>query len=144
MKFDLICGLILWVLPILLGLLSVKVVGVKKGRLETEYRFGGAGALVILIGSFVLILMFVIMGDMRDWDRFHQMTIMSRGGVEILKWLVGVFLFTILLFALYTLLYIVSCGMFGDLLDLLYQKKILGFKRRKGKLSFGIRRQHRK
>lgn len=144
MKFDFVCGLILWVLPMLLGLLSVKVVGVKKGRLETEYRFGGAGALVILIGSFVLILMFVIMGDMRDWDRFHQMTIMSRGGVEILKWLVGVFLFTILLFALYTLLYIVSCGMFGDLLDLLYQKKILGFKRRRGKLSFGIRRQHRK
>ena len=144
MKFDFVCGLILWVLPMLLGLLSVKVVGVKKGRLETEYRFGGAGALVILIGSFILILMFVIMGDMRDWDRFHQMTIMSRGGVEILKWLVGVFLFTILLFALYTLLYIVSCGMFGDLLDLLYQKKILGFKRRRGKLSFGIRRQHRK
>ena len=144
MKFDFVCGLILWVLPMLLGLLSVKVVGVKKGRLETEYRFGGAGALVILIGSFVLILMFVIMGDMRDWDIFHQMTIMSRGGVEILKWLVGVFLFTILLFALYTLLYIVSCGMFGDLLDLLYQKKILGFKRRRGKLSFGIRRQHRK
>ena len=144
MKFDFVCGLILWVLPMLLGLLSVKVVGVKKGRLETEYRFGGAGALVILIGSFVLILMFVIMGDMRAWDRFHQMTIMSRGGVEILKWLVGVFLFTILLFALYTLLYIVSCGMFGDLLDLLYQKKILGFKRRRGKLSFGIRRQHRK
>ena len=140
MKFDFVCGLILWVLPMLLGLLSVKVVGVKKGRLETEYRFGGAGALVILIGSFVLILMFVIMGDMRDWDRFHQMTIMSRGGVEILKWLVGVFLFTILLFALYTLLYIVSCGMFGDLLDLLYQKKILGFKRKRGRLSFGFRR----
>lgn len=140
MKFDLTCGLILWVLPILLGLLSVKVVGVKKGRLETKYRFGSIGALVILFGSFLMILLFVIMGEMRDWDRFHQMTIMSHGGLEILKWVIGVFLFTILLFAIYALLYVVSCGIFGDLLDLLYQKKILGFKRRKGKLSFGLRR----
>ncbi len=140
MKFDLTCGLILWVLPILLGLLSVKVVGVKKGRLETKYRFGSIGALVILLGSFLMILLFVIMGEMRDWDRFHQMTIMSHGGLEILKWVIGVFLFTILLFAIYALLYVVSCGIFGDLLDLLYQKKILGFKRRKGKLSFGLRR----
>ena len=59
MKFDIICGAILWVLPILLGLLSVKVVGVKKGRLETEYRFGSIGALVILFGSFIMILMFL-------------------------------------------------------------------------------------
>lgn len=140
MKFDLTCGLILWVFPILLGLLSVKVVGVKKGKLETEYRFGSIGALVILIGSFILILMFVIMGEMRDWDRFHQMTIMSHGGVEILKWVLGVFILTILLFAIYTLIYITSCGIFGDLLDLLYQKKVLGFKRRRGKLSFGLRR----
>ena len=140
MKFDLICGLILWVLPILLGLLSVKVVGVKKGRLETKYRFGSIGALVILLGSFLMILLFVIMGEMRDWDRFHQMTIMSHGGLEILKWVIGIFLFTILLFTIYALLYVVSCGIFGDLLDLLYQKKILGFKRRKGKLSFGLRR----
>lgn len=143
MKFDLTCGLILWVFPILLGLLSVKVVGVKKGKLETEYRFGSIGALVILIGSFILILMFVIMGEMRDWDRFNQMTIMSHGGVEILKWVLGVFILTILLFAIYTLIYITSCGIFGDLLNLLYQKKILGFKRRNGKLSFGFRR-HRK
>ena len=140
MKFDLTCGLILWVLPILLGLLSVKVVGVKKGRLETKYRFGSIGALVILLGSFLIILLFVIMGEMRDWDRFHQMTIMSHGGLEILKWVIGIFLFTILLFTIYALLYVVSCGIFGDLLDLLYQKKILGFKRRKGKLSFGLRR----
>ncbi len=140
MKFDLTCGLILWVLPILLGLLSVKVVGVKKGRLETKYRFGSIGALVILLGSFLMILLFVIMGEMRDWDRFHQMTIMSHGGLEILKWVIGIFLFTILLFTIYALLYVVSCGIFGDLLDLLYQKKILGFKRRKGKLSFGLRR----
>lgn len=140
MKFDLTCGLILWVLPILLGLLSVKVVGVKKGRLETKYRFGSIGALVILLGSFLMILLFVIMGEMRDWDRFHQMTIMSHGGLEILKWVIGIFLFTILLFTIYALLYVVSCGIFGDLLDLLYQKKILGFKRRKGKLSFGFRR----
>ena len=143
MKFDLTCGLILWVFPILLGLLSVKVVGVKKGKLETEYRFGSIGALVILIGSFILILMFVIMGEMRDWDRFHQMTIMSHGGVEILKWVLGVFILTILLFAIYTLIYITSCGIFGDLLNLLYQKKILGFKRKRGRLSFGLRR-HRK
>lgn len=140
MKFDLTCGLILWVLPILLGLLSVKVVGVKKGRLETRYRFGSIGALVILLGSFLMIFLFVIMGEMRDWDRFHQMTIMSHGGLEILKWVIGVFLFTILLFAIYALLYVVSCGIFGDLLDLLYQKKVLGFKRRRGKLSFGLRR----
>lgn len=140
MKFDFICGAILWILPILLGLLSVKVVGVKKGRLDTKYRFGGIGALVILLGSFLMILMFVIMGEMRDWDRFHQMTIMSHGGVEVLKWVLGVFILTILLFAIYTLIYITSCGTFGDLLNLLYQKKILGFKRRKGKLSFGIRR----
>ena len=143
MKFDFICGVILWVLPILLGLLSVKVVGVKKGKLETKYRFGSIGALAILFGSFIMILLFAIMGEMRDWDRFHQMTIMSHGGLEILKWVIGVFLFTILLFAIYTLLYVVSCGIFGDLLDLLYQKKILGFKRRRGKLSFGLRR-HRK
>ena len=143
MKFDLICGAILWILPILLGLLSVKVTGVKKGKLETEYRFGSIGALVILLGSFLMILMFVIMGDMRDWDRFHQMTIMSHGGMEILKWVIGIFILTILLFAIYTLIYVTSCGIFGDLLNLLYQKKILGFKRRKGKLSFGIRR-HRK
>ena len=122
MKFDLTCGLILWVLPILLGLLSVKVVGVKKGRLETKYRFGSIGALVILLGSFLMILLFVIMGEMRDWDRFHQMTIMSHGGLEILKWVIGIFLFTILLFTIYALLYVVSCGIFGDLLDLLYQK----------------------
>lgn len=140
MKFDFICGVILWVLPILLGLLSVRVAGVKKGKLETKYRFGSIGALIILLGSFVLILMFVIMGEMRDWDRFHQMTIMSHGGMEILKWVIGVFLFTVLLFAVYTLLYVVSCGVFGDLLNLLYQKKILGFKRRNGKLSFGLRR----
>ena len=140
MKFDLICGAILWILPILLGLLSVKVTGVKKGKLETEYRFGSIGALVILLGSFLMILMFVIMGDMRDWDRFHQMTIMSHGGMEILKWVIGIFILTILLFAIYTLIYVTSCGIFGDLLDLLYQKKILGFKRRKGKLSFGLRR----
>lgn len=140
MKFDFICGVILWVLPILLGLLSVKVVGVKKGKLETKYRFGSIGALAILFGSFIMILLFAIMGEMRDWDRFHQMTIMSHGGLEILKWVIGVFLFTILLFAIYTLLYVVSCGIFGDLLDLLYQKKILGFKRRRGKLSFGLRR----
>lgn len=140
MKFDLTCGLILWVFPILLGLLSVKVVGVKKGRLETRYRFGSIGALVILLGSFLMIFLFVIMGEMRDWDRFHQMTIMSHGGLEILKWVIGVFLFTILLFAIYALLYVVSCGIFGDLLDLLYQKKVLGFKRRRGKLSFGLRR----
>ena len=140
MKFDFICGVILWVLPILLGLLSVKVVGVKKGKLETKYRFGSIGALVILLGSFLMILMFVIMGDMRDWDRFHQMTIMSHGGMEILKWVIGIFILTILLFALYTLIYVTSCGIFGDLLNLLYQKKILGFKRRKGKLSFGLRR----
>lgn len=143
MKFDFVCGVILWVLPILLGLLSVKVTGVKKGKLETEYRFGGVGAMVILIGSFILILLFVIMGEMRDWDRFHQMTIMSHGGVEILKWLIGVFLLTILLFVLYTLLYVVSCGLGDGLLNFLYQKKILGFKRRKSKLSFGIR-IHRK
>ncbi|MBF1038253.1 MAG: hypothetical protein HXL13_02385 [Candidatus Nanosynbacter sp.] len=140
MKFDFICGVILWVLPILLGLLSVKVVGVKKGKLETKYRFGSIGALVILLGSFLMILMFVIMGDMRDWDRFHQMTIMSHGGMEILKWVIGIFILTILLFAIYTLIYVTSCGIFGDLLNLLYQKKILGFKRRKGKLSFGLRR----
>lgn len=140
MKFDLTCGLILWVLPILLGLLSVKVVGVKKGRLETKYRFGSIGALVILLGSFLTILLFVIMGEMRDWDRFHQMTIMSHGGMEILKWVIGIFILTILLFAIYTLIYVTSCGIFGDLLNLLYQKKILGFKRRKGKLSFGLRR----
>ena len=90
MKFDFICGVILWVLPILLGLLAVKVVGVKKGKLETKYRFGSIGALVILLGSFLMILMFVIMGDMRDWDRFHQMTIMSHGGMEILKWVIGI------------------------------------------------------
>ncbi len=143
MKFDFICGVILWVLPILLGLLSVKVVGVKKGKLETKYRFGSIGALAILFGSFIMILLFAIMGEMRDWDRFHQMTIMSHGGLEILKWVIGVFLFTILLFAIYTLLYVVSCGIFGDLLDLLYQKKILGFKRRRGKLSFGLRRHRR-
>ncbi len=143
MKFDLICGAILWVLPMFLGLLSVKVVGVKNGRLETEYRFGGAGALAILIGSFILILLFVIMGEMRDWDRFHQMTIMSHGGLEILKWVIGVFLLTILLFVLYTLLYVVSCGLTDGLLNFLYQKKILGFKRRKGKLSFGLRRHRR-
>lgn len=143
MKFDIICGAILWVLPILLGLLSVKVVGVKKGRLETEYRFGSIGALVILFGSFIMILMFVIMGEMRDWDRFHQMTIMSHGGTEILKWVLGVFILTILLFAIYTLIYVTSCGIFGDLLNLLYQKKVLGFKRRKGKLSFGLRRHRR-
>ena len=143
MKFDLTCGLILWVLPILLGLLSVKVVGVKKGRLETKYRFGSIGALVILLGSFLMILLFVIMGEMRDWDRFHQMTIMSHGGLEILKWVIGIFLFTILHFTISALLYVVSCGIFGDLLDILYQKNILGFKRRKGKLSFGLRR-HRK
>ena len=140
MKFDFICGVILWVLPILLGLLSVKVTGVKKGKLETKYRFGSIGALVILLGSFLMILMFVIMGDMRDWDRFHQMTIMSHGGMEILKWVIGIFILTILLFAIYTLIYVTSCGIFGDLLNLLYQKKILGFKRRKGKLSFGLRR----
>ena len=140
MKFDLICGAILWILPILLGLLSVKVTGVKKGKLETEYRFGSIGALVILLGSFLMILMFVIMGDMRDWDRFHQMTIMSHGGMEILKWVIGIFILTILLFAIYTLIYVTSCGIFGDLLNLLYQKKILGSKRRKGKLSFGLRR----
>lgn len=140
MKFDFICGVILWVLPILLGLLSVKVVGVKKGKLETKYRFGSIGALVILLGSFLMILMFVIMGDMRDWDRFHQMTIMSHGGMEILKWVIGIFILTILLFAIYTLIYVTSCGIFGDLLNLLYQEKILGFKRRKGKLSFGLRR----
>ena len=140
MKFDLICGAILWILPILLGLLSVKVTGVKKGKLETEYRFGSIGALAILFGSFLMILMFVIMGDMRDWDRFHQMTIMSHGGMEILKWVIGIFILTILLFAIYTLIYVTSCGIFGDLLNLLYQKKILGFKRRKGKLSFGLRR----
>ena len=143
MKFDLTCGLILWVFPILLGLLSVKVVGVKKGRFETRYRFGSIGALVILLGSFLMILMFVIMGDMRDWDRFHQMTIMSHGGMEILKWVIGIFILTILLFAIYTLIYVTSCGIFGDLLNLLYQKKILGFKRRKGKLSFGLRRHRR-
>ena len=143
MKFDLICQTILWVLPMLLGLLSVKVVGVKNGRLETEYRFGSIGALIILLGSFLMILMFVIMGEMRDWDRFHQMTIMSHGGVEILKWLIGVFLLTILLFVLYTLLYVVSCGLTDGLLNLLYQKKIVGFKRRKGKLSFGLRRHRR-
>jgi len=143
MKFDLICGAILWILPILLGLLSVKVTGVKKGKLETEYRFGSIGALVILLGSFLMILMFVIMGDMRDWDRFHQMTIMSHGGMEILKWVIGIFILTILLFAIYTLIYVTSCGIFGDLLNLLYQKKILGFKRRKGKLSFGLRRHRR-
>ena len=143
MKFDLICGAILWILPILLGLLSVKVTGVKKGKLETEYRFGSIGALVILLGSFLMILMFVIMGDMRDWDRFHQMTIMSHGGMEILKWVIGIFILTILLFAIYTLIYVTSCGIFGDLLDLLYQKKILGFKRRKGKISFGLRRHRR-
>ena len=124
MKFDFICG----------------VVGVKKGKLETKYRFGSIGALVILLGSFLMILMFVIMGDMRDWDRFHQMTIMSHGGMEILKWVIGIFILTILLFAIYTLIYVTSCGIFGDLLNLLYQKKILGFKRRKGKLSFGLRR----
>ena len=134
MKFDFICGVILWVLPILLGLLSVKVVGVKKGKLETKYRFGSIGALVILLGSFLMILMFVIM------DRFHQMTIMSHGGMEILKWVIGIFILTILLFAIYTLIYVTSCGIFGDLLNLLYQKKILGFKRRKDKLSFGLRR----
>lgn len=143
MKFDLICQTILWVLPMLLGLLSVKVVGVKNGRLETEYRFGSIGALIILLGSFLMILLFVIMGEMRDWDRFHQMTIMSHGGVEILKWLIGVFLLTILLFVLYTLLYVVSCGLTDGLLNFLYQKKILGFKRRKGKLSFGLRRHRR-
>ena len=143
MKFDLICGAILWILPILLGLLSVKVTGVKKGKLETEYRFGSIGALVILLGSFLMILMFVIMGDMRDWDRFHQMTIMSHGGMEILKWVIGIFILTILLFAIYTLIYVTSCGIFGDLLNLLYQKKILGFKRRTGKLSFGLRRHRR-
>lgn len=143
MKFDLICGAILWILPILLGLLSVKVTGVKKGKLETEYRFGSIGVLVILLGSFLMILMFVIMGDMRDWDRFHQMTIMSHGGMEILKWVIGIFILTILLFAIYTLIYVTSCGIFGDLLNLLYQKKILGFKRRKGKLSFGLRRHRR-
>ena len=143
MKFDLICGVILWVLPILLGLLSVKVTGVKKGKLETEYRFGSIGALVILLGSFLMILMFVIMGEMRDWDRFHQMTIMSHGGAEILKWVLGVFILTILLFAIYTLIYVTSCGIFGDLLNLLYQKKVLGFKRRKGKLAFGLRRHRR-
>lgn len=143
MKFDLICGAILWILPILLGLLSVRVTGVKKGKLETEYRFGSIGALVILLGSFLMILMFVIMGDMRDWDRFHQMTIMSHGGMEILKWVIGIFILTILLFAIYTLIYVTSCGIFGDLLNLLYQKKILGFKRRKGKLSFGLRRHRR-
>lgn len=143
MKFDLICQAILWLLPMLLGLLSVKVVGVKNGRLETEYRFGSIGALIILLGSFLMILLFVIMGEMRDWDRFHQMTIMSHGGVEILKWLIGVFLLTILLFVLYTLLYVVSCGLTDGLLNFLYQKKILGFKRRKGKLSFGLRRHRR-
>lgn len=143
MKFDLICQTILWVLPMLLGLLSVKVVGVKNGRLETEYRFGSIGALIILLGSFLMILLFVIMGEMRDWDRFHQMTIMSHGGVEILKWLIGVFLLTILLLVLYTLLYVVSCGLTDGLLNFLYQKKILGFKRRKGKLSFGLRRHRR-
>ena len=143
MKFDLICQTILWVLPMLLGLLSVKVVGVKNGRLETEYRFGSIGALIILLGSFLMILLFVIMGEMRDWDRFHQMTIMSHGGVEILKWLIGVFLLTILLFVLYTLLYVVSCGLTDGLLNFLYQKKILGFKRREGKLSFGLRRHRR-
>ena len=143
MKFDLICGVILWVLPILLGLLSVKVVGVKKGKLETKYRFGSIGALVILLGSFLMILMFVIMGEMRDWDRFHQMTIMSHGGAAILKWVLGVYILTILLFAIYTLIYVTSCGIFGDLLNLLYQKKVLGFKRRKGKLSFGLRRHRR-
>ena len=141
MKFDFICGLILWVLPILLGLLSVKVTGVKKGKLETEYRFGSIGALVILLGSFLMILMFVIMGEMRDWDRFHQMTIMSHGGIEVLKWVGKVFLLTIVLFTVYTLFYVLSCAMTDALLNHLYQKKILGFKRRRGKLSFGLRRR---
>ena len=143
MKFDFICGLILWVLPILLGLLSVKVTGVKKGKLETEYRFGSIGALIILLGSFILILMFVIMGEMRDWDRFHQMTIMSHGGIEVLKWVGKVFLLTIVLFTVYTLFYVLSCAMTDALLNHLYQKRILGFRRRRGKLSFGLRR-HRK
>ena len=140
MKFDFVCGVILWVLPILLGLLSVKVTGVKKGKLETEYRFGSIGALIILLGSFILILMFVIMGEMRDWDRFHQMTIMSHGGIEVLKWVGKVFLLTIVLFTVYTLFYVLSCAMTDAFLNHLYQKRILGFKRRRGKLSFGLRR----
>ena len=143
MKFDIVCWAILWILPILLGLFSVRVTGVKKGRLETRYRFGGVGAMVILIVSFILILMFVIMGEMRDWDRFHQMTIMSHGGIEILKWVGKVFLLTIVLFTVYTLFYVLSCAMTDGLLNHLYQKRILGFKRRKGKLSFGIRRHRR-
>lgn len=141
MKFDLLCQAILWVLPMLLGLLSVRVTGVKKGKLETEYRFGGIGAMIILIGSFILILLFVIMGEMRDWDRFHQMTIMSHGEIEILKWVGKVFLLTIFVFAVFTLFYVLSCAITEELLNLLYQKKILGFKRRRGKLSFGLRRR---
>ena len=144
MKFDLLCWAILWVLPMLLGLLSVRVTGVKKGRLETEYRFGGAGALAILIGSFILILLFVIMGDMRDWDRFHQMTIMSHGGMEILKWIGKVFFFTIALFAVFTAIYLASCIITDEFLNYLYQKKILGFKRRRRRFTFGLRRRRRK
>lgn len=141
MKFDLLCFTMLWALPVLLGLLSMRVTGVAKGRLQTDYRFGGIGALVILIGAFILILMLVIMGDMRDWDRFHQMTIMSHGGIKILKWVGKVFLLTGLLFILFTLFYITSCVITDELLNHLYQKKVLGFRRTRSRIIFGIRRR---
>lgn len=144
MKFDLLCFAMLWVLPVLLGLLSMRVIGVEKGRLKTEYRFGGVGALIILVASFFLILMFVIMGDMRDWDRFHQMTIMSHGGMEILKWIGKVFFFTIALFAVFTASYLASCIITDEFLNYLYQKKILGFRRRRRRFTFGLRRRRRK
>ena len=144
MKFDLLCFTMLWALPVLLGLLSMRVTGVEKGRLQTDYRFGGIGALVILIGAFILILMLVIMGDMRDWDRFHQMTIMSHGGMEILKWIGKVFFFTIALFAVFTAIYLASCIITDEFLNCLYQKKILGFRRRRRRFTFGLRRRRRK
>ena len=144
MKFDLICWGTLWVLPVVLGLLSVRVTGVKKGKLVFKYRFGDIGAIIFLSLSFLLIFMLLIMGDMRDWDRFHQMTIMSHGGVEVFKWMVKIFFLTICLFALFSLLHITSCAATEEFLNYLYQERIIGFKRRRSRLVFGLLRRRRR
>ena len=144
MKFDLLCWGTLWVLPVIFGLLSVRVTAVKKGKLVFKYRFGDIGAIIFLFLSFIFIFMLLIMGDMRDWDRFHQMTIMSHGGIEVVKWMVKIFFLTICLFALYSLLHIISCAAAEEFLNYLYQKRMVGFKRRRSRLVFGLLKRRRR